>query len=277
MRGKKLLNFLRGEKMVTTENERAAASETAKNEPSGPGLRQTRPKNGRRSQCKKRKKKVGKMFLSGLRFGLLLQLAVGPVCLMVFNTAGTLGFLMGSLAALAVTVVDGLYIALAALGISAFLQNERVKKIIRAAGAVVLVLFGLDIAAGALGASFLPQIAMLRDSGTENVFLRAAILTGSNPLTIVFWGGVFSTRITAEDMERSRIFPFGAGCAGATFLFLNGVAVAGSVARSFLSPALMAALNVGVGLAIVFFALRMAGLSKHTPPGDIHTNLKSKT
>ncbi|MDR1732669.1 MAG: LysE family translocator [Synergistaceae bacterium] len=202
------------------------------------------------------------IFLSGLRFGLLLQLAVGPVCLMVFNTAGRLGFLMGSLAALATTVVDGLYIALAALGISAFLQNERVKKAIRIAGAGVLVLFGLDIAAGALGFSFMPQIALFQSSETENVFLRAAILTGSNPLTIVFWGGVFSTRITAEDMDRRQILPFGAGCAGATFLFLNGVAMAGSVVKTFLPPALMTALNVGVGLAIVFFALRMVGLLK---------------
>ncbi|MDR1623046.1 MAG: LysE family transporter [Synergistaceae bacterium] len=195
-----------------------------------------------------------KMFWSGLRFGLLLQLAVGPVCLMVFNTAGTLGFLMGSLAALAVTAVDGLYIVLAALGISAFLQDERVKKTVRIAGAGVLVLFGLDIAAGALGASFLPQIALFQGSATENVFLRAVVLTGSNPLTIGFWGGIFSTRTAAADMSRGQLFPFGTGCAAATFFFLNGVAAAGSVVKSFLPPALMTFLNVCAGSAIVFFA-----------------------
>jgi len=44
------------------------------------------------------------MFLRGVRFGLLLQFAVGPVCLMVFSTAGGLGFPMGALAALAATL-----------------------------------------------------------------------------------------------------------------------------------------------------------------------------
>jgi threonine/homoserine/homoserine lactone efflux protein len=201
------------------------------------------------------------MFLSGLRFGLLLQLAVGPVCLMVFNTAGTWGFLMGSLSALTVTVVDGLYIALATLGVSTFLQNQRVKKTIRIVGAGVLILFGLDIAAGASGTSFLPKIALFQNFGADNVFLRAAILTGSNPLTIVFWGGVFSTRITAADMSRGQLFSFGAGCAAATFLFLNGVAVAGGAVKSFLPPTLMKFSNVCVGVAIIFFAFRMV-LSK---------------
>ena len=197
------------------------------------------------------------MFLSGLRFGLLLQLAVGPVSLMVFNTAGTLGFLMGSLSALTVTAVDGLYIALATLGISTFLQNERVKKTIQIVGACVLIFFGLDIAAGALGVSFLPKIVLFQDLGTENVLLRAAILTGSNPLTIVFWGGVFSTRVTAVDMSRNQLFSFGVGCAAATFLFLNGVVLAGIAVKSFLPPMLMTVLNVCVGVAIIFFAFRM--------------------
>ena len=33
-----------------------------------------------------------KRYLEGLRFGLLLQLAVGPMCLMVFNTAKNVSF-----------------------------------------------------------------------------------------------------------------------------------------------------------------------------------------
>lgn len=32
-----------------------------------------------------------KKYFSGLKFGLLLQIAVGPMCLMVFNTAKNVG------------------------------------------------------------------------------------------------------------------------------------------------------------------------------------------
>jgi threonine/homoserine/homoserine lactone efflux protein len=201
-----------------------------------------------------------KIFLDGLRFGLLLQFAVGPVCLMVFNMAGNLGFFGGSLAALTVTLVDGLYIFLAAMGVAVFLQNEKVKKTVQMLGACVLVVFGLDIAAGALGISFLPQIALFEGAETESVFLKAALLTGSNPLTIVFWGGVFSANVASKNMNGKELLLFGTGCAAATFIFLNGVAVAGSVAGTFLSREIMTALNVAVGLIIVFFALKMAGL-----------------
>ena len=33
-----------------------------------------------------------KRYFEGLRFGMLLQLAIGPMCLMVFNTAKNQGF-----------------------------------------------------------------------------------------------------------------------------------------------------------------------------------------
>ncbi|MDR3230376.1 MAG: LysE family translocator [Synergistaceae bacterium] len=203
------------------------------------------------------------MFLEGLRFGLLLQFAVGPVCLMVFITAGSLGFPMGALAALAVTLVDGFYIFLAATGVSVFLQRERTKKIVRFAGAAVLILFGLDIVAGALGLSFLPQIALFTTSADSgNVFLRAILMTASNPLTIVFWGGVFSANVASKGMNGTQLLLFGAGCAAATFVFLNGVALAGTLTGTFLPPQIMVFLNVCVGIVIIFFALKMAGILK---------------
>lgn len=35
------------------------------------------------------------MIYKGFKFGMLLQLAIGPMCLMVFNTSTTYGFWMG--------------------------------------------------------------------------------------------------------------------------------------------------------------------------------------
>ena len=53
------------------------------------------------------------MLWQGLRFGMLLQLAVGPVCLMVLNAAGTLGFLPTMPLVASFTLVDAFYILLA--------------------------------------------------------------------------------------------------------------------------------------------------------------------
>jgi threonine/homoserine/homoserine lactone efflux protein len=201
------------------------------------------------------------MFLEGLRFGLLLQFAVGPVCLMVFNTSGVFGFPSGILAALAVTLTDGFYIFLAAMGVAVFLQSEKATNIVRCAGACVLAAFGLDIALAAVEISLLPQFSLFSGAEANGVFLKAVLLTGSNPLTIVFWGGIFSANVTARNLNGRQLLSFGAGCAAATFVFLSAVAWAGSVVETFLPREIMVFLNVGVGITLIFFALKMTGLT----------------
>ena len=121
-------------------------------------------------------------------------------------------------------------------------------------------MFGLDIVLGALGMSLLPRIPLFEGAKAEGIFLKAVLLTGSNPLTIVFWGGVFSAGVASKNMDGKRIFLFGTGCASATLVFLNAVALAGSLVRTFLPQAIMTCLNVAVGIAVIIFAFQMAGL-----------------
>ncbi|MBE0601599.1 MAG: LysE family transporter, partial [Firmicutes bacterium] len=59
------------------------------------------------------------MIVKGLRFGMALQLAVGPLCFLTFQTAAERGFAAGLLVALAVTLADALFVALSGLGAAA--------------------------------------------------------------------------------------------------------------------------------------------------------------
>lgn len=207
------------------------------------------------------------MFIKGFRFGLLLQLAVGPICLLVFNTAGQQGGLVAaSLAALAATLVDGLYILLAGLGLTVFLRQEKARKAVQLVGAAVLVIFGLDIAMEALGRPFLPGLDILPETKGTGIFFKAAVLTAANPLTIVFWGGVLSGAVASANIDPKQLWLFGLGCISATFSFLNAVGLLGVLAGSFLSQAFLKILGVGVGLVIIYFGLRMLRASAR--PGD---------
>ncbi len=198
------------------------------------------------------------MFIEGFRLGLLLQLAVGPVCLMVFNAAGNFGFRSALLAVLAVTLVDAFYIFLASMGLSILLRASKVKAAVKLLGGAVLFLFGLDIIFGALEIPFLPQIKLFDTSGTSNVFLRALLLTASNPLSIVFWGGLFSTKVIEKNMDTKQLLLFGLGCISATFIFLNAIALAGSMMKVFLPKTALTFLNILVGMLLIVFALKMA-------------------
>lgn len=78
-----------------------------------------------------------KRYFEGLKFGLLLQFAVGPMCIMVFNTAKNSGFLMALTLVLVITLVDAFYILLASLGVSKLLEKEKTKKIFKVVGSIV--------------------------------------------------------------------------------------------------------------------------------------------
>lgn len=65
------------------------------------------------------------MYLKGLKFGMLLQLAIGPMCLLVFHTAQENGFTLGFILVLAIALVDAFYIALACFGIGRILTKKR--------------------------------------------------------------------------------------------------------------------------------------------------------
>ncbi len=198
------------------------------------------------------------MFTDGLRFGLLLQLAVGPVCLYVLRTGSDRGVWLGLSAVVAVTLVDAAYVALAGLGVTAWAADERRRRALRYGGAAIIALFGLDALATAFGLALLPSLTLGGVAAGSSAFAAALVLTASNPLTIVFWAGVFSAKVAAEGYGRRDLWLFSLGCVTATAAFLTLVAAGGAAVGQYAAPIVLRLLNGGVGLALLCFALRLA-------------------
>jgi threonine/homoserine/homoserine lactone efflux protein len=197
------------------------------------------------------------MIIKGFRFGMLLQLAVGPMCLMVFNTSASEGLLHGLLLVMAITLIDGLYIALSGVGVAALLSNERIKLVIKLFGCVVLVLFGLSTMTSALGKELLPSLALFRSDGVRNIFLKGLLMTASNPLTIIFWSGVFSSQVIQHGLKKQQLIWFGFGCVLSTLSFLSLIAILGKMVGSFLPPVIITGMNVVVGGLLIVFGIRL--------------------
>mgnify|MGYP003586732296 CR=1 FL=1 len=197
------------------------------------------------------------MLIQGLKFGLLLQLAVGPVCLMVFNTASNIGLLAGLTMALAVTLVDTLYIGLAGLGLTGILRREKLKKILKIFGCLVLVMFGLNNIAGALSYQLIPDINLFAADSQQGVFLQGLILTMSNPMTIIFWGGIFSAQVLERNLDGVQLLYFAIGCILSTLVFISFIAFLGSVVNQFLSREVVNMLNLSIGVLIVYFGVKL--------------------
>ena len=196
-----------------------------------------------------------KKYLDGLKFGMLLQLAVGPMCLMVFNTAKNVGFLVAFTLVLAIALVDAFYIILASLGVSKILDKPKVKKAFKIIGSFVLIIFGANIILNVFNINIIPELNLKPTS--SNIFLQGLILTLSNPITIVFWGSVLTTKIIEDKLNKKELTIFSVGLVSSTLIFLTFVAVLGTMLSSFIPENVSKIMNIIVGILIIFFGIKM--------------------
>jgi threonine/homoserine/homoserine lactone efflux protein len=197
------------------------------------------------------------MLVKGFKFGMMLQFAIGPVCIFIFQIASLQGFFTAETGALGVTFIDGLFILAAILGIATVMDNKNIRSGLTLFGAAIFFVFGLNLVLSFFDINLLPSISIVDYWGTNNAFIYAIILTASSPLTILFWAGVFSTKVVEENMKRKDIYVFGFGALFATVFFLTLVAFMGSLTHAFVTPFVLQVLNITVGIAFIYFAVKM--------------------
>ncbi|WP_301859902.1 LysE family transporter [uncultured Megasphaera sp.] len=86
-------------------------------------------------------------------------------------------------------------------------------------------------------------------------FIQAVVLTASNPVTILFWAGVFSAKAAVLQRTPSSLCGYMAGCAAATASFLSSLSLLAGYAGPYLSPAMSAVLNGIIGVTILGYGL----------------------
>ena len=197
-----------------------------------------------------------KKTISGVLFGLMLQLAVGPTCMYLLNVSITNGFQKAFSGVIAVVMVDALYIILAILGISKFLDKSKIN-LFKIFGGIVLILFALIMILSCFDITILPKIQGSSTLNKNNVFLFAAVLTLSNPLTIIFWSGVFTSKMLEDNYTKSDLILFSSGCLFSTLAFLSFISGAGAVIQRFFTENSIEILNLIIGLIIFGFGIKL--------------------
>ena len=173
---------------------------------------------------------------------------------MVFNTAKNVGFLIALSLVLAIALVDAFYITLAGLGVSKLLEKEKIKEIFKIIGSLVLILFGINIILNVFGINIIPGLNLKPTS--TNIFIQGLVLTLSNPITIVFWGSVLTTKIIEDKLKKKELIIFSIGLVSSTLSFLTLVAILGTMLSNFIPDNISSILNVIVGILIIFSVLK---------------------
>ena len=101
------------------------------------------------------------MLYNGFKFGMLLQFAIGPVCLFIFQIAALKGFYTAFTGVLGVSIIDGLYILSAILGIAYIIERKSTKIALKIFGAIVLLIFGASNVLSLFNISLLPSLALI--------------------------------------------------------------------------------------------------------------------
>jgi threonine/homoserine/homoserine lactone efflux protein len=194
-------------------------------------------------------------FVQGLGFGLILQISVGPVCVAVLHKGLTQGFRHAWAMVWGAALVDTFYILLSVAGVSALLQIGPARAIVGAAGALLLLYFGIRYLRA-------PAATARPENAAESPFKSFTFglgLTLTNPLTILFWAGVLGAMMSTHTFDQAGgVVYFAAGCVAATLLFLTAVALAGHYLERVLSDRLSLWLNRLVGLFLIGFAVKLA-------------------
>ncbi|MEG0562288.1 MAG: LysE family transporter [Cetobacterium sp.] len=196
------------------------------------------------------------MILEGFKFGMLLQIAIGPVCMYIFSLGVNEKFFMAFFGVLGVVLADGIYILLAILGISSFLKNEKIQKKFNILGSIIIIIFGMELFLGYFGISILPKLNIFQNSNSNLPFIKAFLLTGANPMTILFWMGVFSTKTSDSSFTKNSICLFALGSLLSTLLFLSLIAFIGSTTSNFLPERYLSILSAIVGISLIYFGIK---------------------
>lgn len=195
-------------------------------------------------------------FLDGFKFGIMLQVAIGPVCFFIFQISISKGILPALLGTLGVTLIDGIYILSAILGIGKVIKkNKNIEKILKYFGSIVLIIFGFYIFISTIkNSSFeTSNVALILK---YNPFVNACLLTLSNPLTIMFWTGVFASKTAQENLNLKELSLFGLGSLLSTLIFLLMISIIGSFTKIFIGQYLIVILNILVGFILIFFGIK---------------------
>lgn len=193
-------------------------------------------------------------YLDGIKFGMILQLMIGPMCLLVFHTAKDYNFFICIPLIITIAAVDAFYITLACIRTSNLLKKKKLNNVLKIVGSVILIIFGINTILNVFNINIIPFFSI--NPTSKNIIIKGLVLALANPITIVFWGGVLTTKIIEEKMKKYELIVFCIGLVSATLIFQTFVATAGTIFSKFIPQYISRIINICIGLWIIYYGYK---------------------
>ncbi|UZD23315.1 LysE family translocator [Algoriphagus halophytocola] len=195
--------------------------------------------------------------LEGMSMGLLLSAMVGPVFFSLIQGSLEKGFRYAAVLALGILVSDSVYVLITYYGVTFLADLPNYEKVLGYVGGVILIGFGLG--------SFLKISRQRPNSGgiqlsearKKTAFLKGLSINGINPFVLLFWISIASVVQVKEHFTRSDVAVYYGGILGTVFTIDLIKALIAKKLRPLVTPQVMSKLNLGVGLLMIAFGIRM--------------------
>jgi L-lysine exporter family protein LysE/ArgO len=194
------------------------------------------------------------VFLSYILLGLSLAAPIGPINAAQIDRGIRNGFMHSWLIGVGAVLADGVYMLIVYIGVVNFLETEFMQTFLWLFGFFVLSYTGVEaiINAGKIHLSENRSREPLAKS-----FLTGFLMSISNPLTILFWLGIYGSVLakTAATYDTSQLVLYSSAIFIGLLLWDITMAGVASSFRKFLTSRLLVVISLLSGVSMIGFGI----------------------
>ncbi|MFC4799858.1 LysE family transporter [Neobacillus sp. GCM10023253] len=194
------------------------------------------------------------VFLSYILLGLSLAAPIGPINAAQIDRGIRSGFMHSWLIGVGAVVADGVYMLVVYIGVVKFLDTEFMQTFLWLFGFFVLIYTGVETILNA------GKIHLKHYRGKEPLlksFLTGFFMSISNPLTILFWLGIYGSVLakTAASYDAGRLILYSSAIFIGLLIWDIMMASVASSFRNFLTSRLLVIISILSGLSLIAFGM----------------------
>ncbi|AEW56159.1 TPA: LysE family transporter [Bacillus cereus] len=194
------------------------------------------------------------IFLSYVFLGLSLSAPMGPINAAQLEKGIRSGFFHAWILGIGALFADVIYMALIYLGVIHFLEKDIIKLFLWSFGAFVLIYTGIESLKNA------NQISISNTRNDDSViksFFSGFFMSLSNPLTILFWLGIFGSILAkaASSYNKEQLLLYSFGIILGIFIWDITMASTSSIFRKILNTRILSLITVVSGISLIIYGL----------------------
>lgn len=193
-------------------------------------------------------------FLGYVFLGISLAAPIGPVNAAQLTKGLFGGFWHAWLVGLGAMLADAVFMMIVYLGVFRFLETDFMQTLLWSFGGFVLIYTGVD---SMLSAGQKIKMKNMESYSHKKSFLNGFLLSISNPLSMLFWLGIFGSVLakTVSTYDLNHIILYSIAIFVGLFIWDITMACIASSFRKILTTKLLATISILSGLSLVGFGV----------------------